>query len=149
MVSAPSSLVWACVSRHNSFQRSKNGKTKRSGRVIFSVEKGNVASISSFKYSGIANEKAVDVVVGSNAKGACPVFVKKTVSKANKPVKALQKQNFSTSNLRKGAKSLASQNTYYRADLQSAIEAKFAGLNKGFKVAAGVSKASTCSTGRA
>ena len=77
MVSAPASLVWACVSRHNSFQRSKNGRTRRSGKVIFSVEKGNVANMSTFKYSGIANDKSVDVTMGEDEKGSYPVFVKK------------------------------------------------------------------------
>ncbi|GMI48818.1 hypothetical protein TrCOL_g8049 [Triparma columacea] len=148
MVSAPSSLVWACVSRHNSFQRQKNGRTKRSGKVIFSVEKGNVANISSFKYSGIANEKSVDIVTGSNDKGPVPVFVKKTVSKASKPVKAIQKNNYSTSNVRKAQASLASQNTYYRPDLQSKLEAKFSALNNGYKAAKGLRKMATCTTGR-
>jgi len=144
MVSAPSSLVWACVSRHNSFQRSKNGRTKRSGKVIFSVEKGNVENLSTFKNSGIANEKAVDVAIV----GGKPVFVKKTVSKASNPAKSLQKSAYSTSNTRKAVKSLASQNSYYRSDLNSKLAAKYAAIANGAKVAKGLKKKSTVTTGR-
>mmetsp|Transcript_12686 Transcript_12686/g.25870 ORF Transcript_12686/g.25870 Transcript_12686/m.25870 type:complete len:153 (-) Transcript_12686:31-489(-) len=148
MVSAPASLVWACVSRHNSFQRSKNGRTRRSGKVIFSVEKGNVANMSTFKYSGVANDKSVDVTMGEDEKGSYPVFVKKTVSKASKPVKALQKSKFSTSNIRKAVTSLESQNSYYRPDLQSKLAAKYSALANGVKVGKGLRKKSTVSTGR-
>ena len=71
-----------------------------------------------------------------------------TVSKASKPVKALQKSKFSTSNIRKAVTSLESQNSYYRPDLQSKLAAKYSALANGVKVGKGLRKKSTVSTGR-
>ena len=39
----------------------KRGRTARAGSVQFSAEPGNVLSVNTYKYSGLANEKTVDV----------------------------------------------------------------------------------------
>ena len=54
------SLVWLLVKDNNSFLH-KRGRTSRSGAVQFSNEPGNLMNVNSFKFSGLANSKAVDV----------------------------------------------------------------------------------------
>ena len=54
------SLVWLLVKDNNSFLH-KRGRTARSGAVQFSNEPGNLLNVNNFKYSGLANSKAVDV----------------------------------------------------------------------------------------
>jgi hypothetical protein len=39
----------------------KRERTSRSGQVMFSKEAGNIMSVNTFKYSGIANKKNIDV----------------------------------------------------------------------------------------
>lgn len=55
-----SALIWHLVRDNNSFLV-KRGRTSRAGSVQFSSEPGNVLSVNTYKYSGLANEKTVDV----------------------------------------------------------------------------------------
>ena len=54
------SLVWYLIRDNNSFLV-KRGRTARDGSVQFSSEKGNLMSVNTWKYSGLANEKTIDV----------------------------------------------------------------------------------------
>ena len=58
-----SSLIWALIKDNNSF-------IKKRGGVIFTTEPGNVTNKHSFKFSGLANKKAVSVIVGKTKKGS-------------------------------------------------------------------------------
>ena len=53
-------LVWSLIRDNNSFLV-KRGRTDRNGAVQFSKEPGNLLNVNSFKYSGIANSKTVDI----------------------------------------------------------------------------------------
>ena len=74
MVAIPDQLTWELTRRNTSFLRKKNGHTKRSGAVQFSVEPGNLASLNQFKYSGLANSQVFDVA----SEDGKAVLVKKT-----------------------------------------------------------------------
>ena len=54
------SLIWHVIRDNNSFLV-KRERTARSGAVQFSSEPGNLLNAHCFKYSGIANNNAVDV----------------------------------------------------------------------------------------
>lgn len=53
-------LIWHVIRDNNSFLV-KRGRTPRSGAVQFSSEPGNLLNAHAFKYSGLANNNAVDV----------------------------------------------------------------------------------------
>lgn len=55
-----SALIWHLVRDNNSFLV-KRERTSRAGSVQFSSEPGNVLSVNTYKYSGLANEKSIDV----------------------------------------------------------------------------------------
>jgi large subunit ribosomal protein L28e len=59
-------LVWELVKNNNAFLVKRN-RTSRDGAVQFSSEPGNLLNVNSFKYSGLANSKAVDVSVKDKA----------------------------------------------------------------------------------
>ena len=53
-------LVWQLIRNNNSFLV-KRGHTKRDGSVQFSSEPGNLLNVSSFKYSGLANNNTLGI----------------------------------------------------------------------------------------
>ena len=53
-------LVWHLIRDNNSFLVKRN-RTNRCGSVQFSTEPGNVLNVNTFKYSGIANSKTIDI----------------------------------------------------------------------------------------
>ncbi len=59
-------LVWQLVKDNNAFLV-KRGRTSRDGAVQFSRETGNLLGVNSFKYSGLANSKAVGLTVKDKA----------------------------------------------------------------------------------
>ncbi|KAL1927009.1 hypothetical protein VTP01DRAFT_5339 [Rhizomucor pusillus] len=108
-------LVWTLVKNNNSFL------VKRPG-VQFSAEKGNLMNLHSYKYSGLANAKTVDI----RADGARGVRVTtKKVKKANLPSKVNNVTVISRS--RRGtAKAVANlvARSKYRPDLREAALAR-------------------------
>jgi hypothetical protein len=84
-------LVWQCVKNHNSFLRKQGVNPKRGGMMTFSAERGNLMSLNSYKYSGLANSKQIQLThVKSNVSGKEKkriVMGLKTAKKANKPAK--------------------------------------------------------------
>lgn len=110
MANVSDDLVWACVNKHNSFLRKQRGN-----KTVLSAEPGNARNVHSFKYSGLANSKAISVVPTES--GA--VLLKKTKSK-NKPAKLSTKINLK--NARGPARNnktieAAISKSYYRRDL--------------------------------
>lgn len=70
-------LIWHLIRDNHSFLV-KRGNTRRDGSVQFSKEPGNLLNVNSFKYSGIANHKTIDI---STSGGDRPhVVLKKRVS---------------------------------------------------------------------
>mmetsp|Transcript_22033 Transcript_22033/g.21178 ORF Transcript_22033/g.21178 Transcript_22033/m.21178 type:complete len:148 (-) Transcript_22033:50-493(-) len=146
MVQCPDSLVWQIVGRNNCFQKKVNGHTKRSGCTIFSAEKGNLASISSFKFSGLANSKAVDISATSDNTTVISV---KTSKSSTYPRKAQASSGANKCFKRSSAtvKSLVANN-YYRRDLEAAALAKYSKVYQANRISKKVRKSHPSKLGR-
>lgn len=59
-------LVWACVRRNNSFKRTNAAATRQKGlnKIHLTSEKGNIASLHTFKHSAISNVRSFDMQRG-------------------------------------------------------------------------------------
>lgn len=147
MVQVSDSLVWELVKNNTSFMKKVNGRTKRSGSIKFSVEKGNIRSLSQFKYSGLANSKVADVV-STEKNGA--ELVTKTASKAH----SLPAKGFATSGVnkdfRRSEKVILGQtaDTFYRRDLKSDLLGKYTKVYQANRRAKGVKKPVPVKKGR-
>ncbi len=60
-----SALVWHLIRDNNSFMV-KRGRTSRDGSVQFSTEPGNLLNVNTFKYSGIANDRTINITSDLN-----------------------------------------------------------------------------------
>lgn len=147
MVAAADSLVWELVKNNNSFMRTKNGRTSRSGSIRFSVERGNLMSRSTYKYSGLANSKTIDISNTDDNRATLTIKTKKatTSGKSGKAEIALNKD------FRRVEKTIKSQATdnYYRPDLKNAALAKYTAVYRSNRVAKGVKKVAAVKKGRA
>ncbi|KAI8463662.1 MAG: component of cytosolic 80S ribosome and 60S large subunit [Monoraphidium minutum] len=117
-------LVWELVKTNNSFLR------KNLHGNIFSAEKGNLYAKHSYKYSGIVNDKAVDIREGS---GGVEVTTKraKTATKPNTAVtKAVSKKG-----ARRAIKAVRKQVGSYRADLANAAAARMSAVHRSLRKA--------------
>jgi large subunit ribosomal protein L28e len=137
MVAIPDALSWELTRRNTSFTRKKNGHTKRSGAMQFSLEKGNITSLNKFKYSGLANSKAFDVAFAADNKA---VLVTRTASKCHtKPNKT-----FATTLLNKDFRRVENiihtqtAANYYRQDLKQAALGKWTQVYKANRRAKGI-----------
>ncbi|KAF8980946.1 60S ribosomal protein L28 [Entomortierella lignicola] len=109
-------LTWLLIKNNNSFL------VKRSG-VEFSSEAGNLLNKNSFKYSGLANKKTVDVSAAPSGRGVV-VATKKSNSPAFKVSKGINKVTL-TKGVRKSARTVAGlTRNGYRADLRKAALAR-------------------------
>ena len=61
-------LVWMCTRKHSAFKRTNSAATKQKGvnKIYLSAERGNLTARNSFKYSGLANVKSLDIRQGEN-----------------------------------------------------------------------------------
>ncbi|KAF9917342.1 hypothetical protein FBU30_000797 [Linnemannia zychae] len=101
-------LTWLLIKNNNSFL------VKRSG-VQFSTEAGNLLNKNSFKYSGIANKKTVDVSAAPSGRGVVVSTPKTKVTL--------------TKGVRKSARSVAGlTRAGYRADLRKAALARVSAI---------------------
>ncbi|KAG0291738.1 60S ribosomal protein L28 [Dissophora globulifera] len=91
-------LTWLLIKNNNSFL------VKRSG-VQFSSEAGNLLNKNSFKYSGLANKKTIDITAAPSGRGVV-VATRKTSVPAFKPSKGYSKVTLSKG-VRKSARSAA------------------------------------------
>ncbi|CAO3607487.1 unnamed protein product [Cunninghamella echinulata] len=109
-----SALVWELIKKNNSFIVKRDG-------VQFSKEPTNLTNVHSFKYSGIANEKAVGIQA---APRGVKVITKKA-KKANSPAKAINSVVIAKTR-RQTAKSVANlvARSKYRPDLLKAALAR-------------------------
>ena len=148
MVQCADSVVWEVVRRNNCFLKKRSGKTKRSGTISFSSEKGNLASLSQFKYSGLANSKVFDVACTDDNKAE---LVIKTSSKASsQPSKTHATIALNKSDFRKVEKTIknTTSKVFYRRDLESAALAKWTKVYTANKRANGTLKTRPCKKGR-
>mmetsp|Transcript_22581 Transcript_22581/g.49282 ORF Transcript_22581/g.49282 Transcript_22581/m.49282 type:complete len:153 (+) Transcript_22581:94-552(+) len=147
MVAVPEQLVWECIRKNNSFLRKKNGSTKRSGCVTFSVEKGNLKSLNQLKFSGLAGPKTVDVVFTDN--NGCKLITK-TASKCDtQPKKAMASYNIKR-DFRRSTKVLTKLTTdvFYRRDLKAAMLGKYTKIYQANRRAKGITKPVLVKKGR-
>ncbi|KAF9090331.1 hypothetical protein BGX29_002340 [Mortierella sp. GBA35] len=101
-------LTWLLIKNNNSFL------VKRSG-VQFSSEAGNLLNKNSFKFSGIANKKTIDIAAAPSGRGVVVSTPKTKVTL--------------TKGIRKSAKSVAGlTRAGYRADLRKAALARVAAV---------------------
>lgn len=145
MVQCSDALVWELVKNNSSFMKKVNGRTSRSGTVRFSVEKGNVKNISSYKYSGF-NAKTVDVSATDDNRAALSAKSSKasTQPKTGQPVTPLNKS------FRRVEKTITSQiaDNYYRPDLKSDALARYSAIYRGNRVGKNVKKGVPVKKGR-
>ncbi|KAL7528960.1 hypothetical protein ACHAXR_002718 [Thalassiosira sp. AJA248-18] len=146
MVAAPDSLVWELVKNNNSFMRKKNGRSSRSGSIRFSVERGNLTSRSTYKYSGLANSKTIDVTATDDNRATLTLKTKKAGTSGKKGMTGIALNK----DFRRTEKTIKSQATdnYYRPDLKNAALAKYTAVYKSNRVAKGVKKVAPVKKGR-
>ncbi|KAF9911052.1 hypothetical protein EC991_004925 [Linnemannia zychae] len=101
-------LTWLLIKNNNSFL------VKRSG-VQFSSEAGNLLNKNSFKFSGLANKKTIDIAAAASGRGVVVSTPKTKVTL--------------TKGIRKSARSVAGlTRAGYRADLRKAALARVAAV---------------------
>eukprot|EP00566_Odontella_aurita_P036899 CAMPEP_0113538752 /NCGR_PEP_ID=MMETSP0015_2-20120614/7539_1 /TAXON_ID=2838 /ORGANISM="Odontella" /LENGTH=152 /DNA_ID=CAMNT_0000438359 /DNA_START=452 /DNA_END=910 /DNA_ORIENTATION=+ /assembly_acc=CAM_ASM_000160 len=147
MVQISDSLAWQLVQGNTSFMKKVNGRTKRSGCVKFSVERGNVKSLSTYKYSGIANSRAADVSCTDENRA---VLTTKTASKcATQPKKGSVTVPLNK-HFAKTDKTIRSQvqTNFYRPDLTQDVLAKYSVCYRANRIAKGVTKPIPVKKGR-
>ena len=144
MVACSNNLVWECIKNNNSFMKKVNGRSRRTGTMRFSVEKANLRSLSSFKHSGIANDKAVGITVDENK----ATLNLKTASKSASSVSVAEIPiNKSFKRVVKTIESSIVSN-YYRPDLKSDALAKFSAVYKSNRIAKEIKKKVPVKKGR-
>jgi len=147
MVHVPDQLVWELVKKQSSFIRKKNGSTKRTGTVQFSVERGNLKSLNMFKYSGLASSKAVDVVCTDDNRAQ---LITKTASKAHTQPKKAKAVTNVNKDFRRSENIIVKQiaDNYYRPDLKQAALGKYTKVYQANRRAKGVTKPVPVKKGR-
>ncbi|BEJ12306.1 hypothetical protein CspHIS471_0207660 [Cutaneotrichosporon sp. HIS471] len=122
-------LQWLLIRKWNSFMRpAQNGP-------VFSSEKGNLLNIHSGKYSGLANNKVIDI--SANADGA--ISVTKTVANGGKVASARKSTTLRRSTGPRRANKIAAVETAtkgFRADLRHAGVARISALTRANRLAA-------------
>lgn len=108
MANTSNDLVWLCTKKNSSFLVKRNG-------AKLSTEPGNPANLSSARYSGIANPKAVDI----RGAGAEVVVTLKNPEEFNKPRTSNQVHTLKAADPRRVAKTVKAlvKDSYYRPDV--------------------------------
>ena len=146
MVTCPDALVWELTRGNSCFLKKKNGNTKRSGKIAFSAEKGNVKSLNQFKYSGLANSKVCDIVCTDDNRAS---LIVKTASKASQPKKS--KAEIPMNKDFRRVESAIRKNTsdvFYRRDLEAAMLGKWSKVYQANRRAKGIKKTVPTKKGR-
>ena len=133
-------LVWQLIRNNNSFLHKRGGgprcgNSSRVGAVQFSTEPGNLLGVNSFKYSGVANSKAVHIGKTNNDLSLDMKAYKKKMMPNKSVAKTPLKKNVKTSQrvIKSRLQSLATK-SYYRADLTAAAASRYNALAKVVKV---------------
>jgi large subunit ribosomal protein L28e len=153
-MSQSDALVWSIVRKNNCFVKKQRGNMNKGNHAHgfeFSSEPGNLTNINSFKYSGLANAKAIDISLKASEKFGLKVnYSAKSGKNWNKPNKSFAYNQNLDKGFNKCCKSIVAQgvNTYYRADLKAAALARFTQLNNVVKVQNGIKKGAKARTGR-
>eukprot|EP00192_Tetraselmis_astigmatica_P025336 CAMPEP_0117678064 /NCGR_PEP_ID=MMETSP0804-20121206/17078_1 /TAXON_ID=1074897 /ORGANISM="Tetraselmis astigmatica, Strain CCMP880" /LENGTH=131 /DNA_ID=CAMNT_0005487387 /DNA_START=62 /DNA_END=457 /DNA_ORIENTATION=+ len=124
MAAVSDQLVWELVKGNNAFLR-KN----LHGR-IFSKEPSNLFGKHSYKYSGIANSKCLDVTPSD---GAVVLTKSKPTKGKGKPVNGVAKTTMKK-DMRRMAKAVSKEVEGFRPDLKQAALAKLSAAQKSLRV---------------
>eukprot|EP00616_Rhizochromulina_sp_CCMP1243_P017249 CAMPEP_0118973554 /NCGR_PEP_ID=MMETSP1173-20130426/10423_1 /TAXON_ID=1034831 /ORGANISM="Rhizochromulina marina cf, Strain CCMP1243" /LENGTH=158 /DNA_ID=CAMNT_0006923231 /DNA_START=30 /DNA_END=506 /DNA_ORIENTATION=- len=141
----PDSLTWMVVKDFNSFQRKRNGTTRRTGTVTLSAEPGNLTNTNSYKYSGF-NSKTIGFTVqeteGPSGPRVSLELELKNAKKTQKPSQSKHKVPLRFKNYARAEKCIASQtiDSHYRKDLINAAMSRWAKLHSARKVKEGTAK---------
>jgi large subunit ribosomal protein L28e len=147
MVEVPDQLIWECTRKSSCFLRKKNGHTKRSGKILMSMEPCNIKSLHLLQYSSIANSKVFDVVCTPDNKAQ---LIAKVASKcASQPKGTFVKTNVHQ-NFTRAEKIVVGQTTdvFYRRDLKAAALAKYTKCYQANRRAKGITKLVPTKKGR-
>ena len=114
----PPALAWKCVRKNTCFMVKRNG-------VELTSEPGNVMNKNSFKYSGIANAKTVDIQLD----GDDVVMGLKAPKCVSKPTKMMKKTPLKK-DFRRVSHSIKTQvgGQWYRPDLTDMALARYSAL---------------------
>mmetsp|Transcript_131445 Transcript_131445/g.195808 ORF Transcript_131445/g.195808 Transcript_131445/m.195808 type:complete len:159 (-) Transcript_131445:64-540(-) len=126
----PADLIWSVVRRNNAFLVKRD-----SGRNQFSSEPGNVMNTHSFKFSGIANLRTVDLAPSKRADGSAAVTMTiRSKSGKRRPARALKKTALgkdASKDMRRVANAVAKEvGGGYRDDLKAAALARWTNLHR-------------------
>jgi large subunit ribosomal protein L28e len=110
-------LVWQLIRKSNAFTL----KTKSGDRKVFSREKGNVSQAHSYKASGLANKRTVDVSAGE--KGVVISIARKGMGAKVKGRAVGVTLTRGSAKAHKAASALTAGN-FYRGDLEKATLAR-------------------------
>ncbi|KAF9586237.1 60S ribosomal protein L28 [Lunasporangiospora selenospora] len=112
-------LTWLLIKNNNSYLIKRNG-------VEFSSEAGNLLNKNTYKFSGLANKKTIDIQAAAGR--GVVLSTKKTSVPAFKPSKAINKVIL-TKGIRKSAATIANlARSGYRADLRKAALARLSAV---------------------
>ena len=143
-------LVWHLIRDNNCFLV-KRHRTARDGAIQFSKEPGNLMNVNSFKYSGIANEKTIDIssamVAKAKGKGsaAAVILSTKTGKTLNKPKASVSKEVLKKN---KDAIKKVADFSSYRGDLAAAAKTRYNKLFKDAQTRRGLGKKARKQTAR-
>eukprot|EP00188_Purpureofilum_apyrenoidigerum_P000989 Plantae.Rhodophyta-Purpureofilum_apyrenoidigerum.ctg15038.p1 GENE.Plantae.Rhodophyta-Purpureofilum_apyrenoidigerum.ctg15038~~Plantae.Rhodophyta-Purpureofilum_apyrenoidigerum.ctg15038.p1 ORF type:complete len:131 (-),score=33.77 Plantae.Rhodophyta-Purpureofilum_apyrenoidigerum.ctg15038:509-901(-) len=125
-----SQLLWQVMRKNHSFLVRRRG----AGGVEFSTEKGNLANKNSYKFSGLVNDKALDLCPGVDGGVSLSTrSVKK--EKIGKPNKAWNSDKLSGS-YGKSHKAIEKKVSGYRPDLKKHALARLSAISRAEKKAA-------------
>jgi len=129
---ASADLIWLCVRNNSSFLAKQ-----KFDRTEFTHERLNLYNKNSFKYSGLAQKKALGITSGKYRQvNVSMKSSKKSRRPASNVVTQLHKSGF-----RRAAKKLAVSVKTYRPDLVNAALARLSQLNKVSRAVLGSKKA--------
>ena len=136
MANASAELVYSIV-RDTSCHVLKHRQTGRSGMgkrgAEFTLEPNNLTGKNSWKYSGIANPKTVDIIAKEGG-GVELVTKSRNPARTSKPNKMYNKVTL-TRDFRRVAKAITKEtaDNFYRPDLKQAVLAKWSLIHKSQK----------------
>lgn len=127
---ASPNLIWECVKANSCFIR------KSPNMRVMTKEPGNLCGLNSFKFSGLANKKVLDVTSKKTGSKETILLVtrNKKASRGQKPG-AMLVQNGVKKQTKKGVEQIAKVTgaSFYRRDLDELAKAKYQKIKTSFK----------------
>merc|ERR1712060_684794 len=125
-------LIWECVKKNSSFIRKSPGV----GAKTMTAEPGNLTGLNSFKFSGLANKKVLNVSSLTKGKKESVVLTTRhaKASRSARPQSMLLTTGLKKDS-KKGLASLAKviDGKFYRKDLLALAQAKYTKVMASFK----------------